>query len=762
MGRKVTLATCSLAQWALDFEGNLRRILESIRIAKERGACYRLGPELEIPGYGCNDHFLESDTLLHSWESLACILENPVCDNIIVDVGMPVAYQHTVYNCRVIMLNKKILLIRPKKTLAISGNYREQRWFSPWLKDYCLEEVHLPPLITKITGQTKVPFGEAIIATLDTVIGYEICEELFSPNSPHTNMALQGVELFMNGSGSHHELRKLSLRVELIAQATKKNGGAYLYANLKGCDGERVYYDGSSMIFQNGSLVGQGEQFSLEEVDVVIATVDLDDIQTYRRSPFYGIQASTSHVYEKIEVDYTLTHHDSLCIAASPVIQARIYKPVEEIALAPACWLWDYLRRSGCSGFFLPLSGGIDSSSTACIVASMCRLVVSSVKRGNIQTLNDIRKVTQDPSYIPGDAKELCKRIFVTCYMGTENSSSETKARAQHLANDIGSYHLGIVIDTAIQAIIKIFTTVTGETPRFRVNGGSDRENLALQNVQARSRMVMSYFFAQLSLWSRGLPGSLLVLGSANVDESLLGYMTKYDCSSADLNPIGGISKIDLKKFVFYCVEKYNFTSLIGILGAQPTAELEPLKEGQVQQTDEEDMGLTYEELSVFGRLRKIHKCGPYTMFTKLLSEWGSRLSCTAISEKVKLFFKKYAINRHKMTVVTPAYHAESYSPDDNRFDLRPFLYRTSWPWQFRSIDRAVATATKTFAATPAERQHNNTRTFETVSVSSSNDLPSLHEQHQSMKSHDLPTMASIETVEKEANMRKRIKLEGH
>lgn len=77
----------------------------------------------------------------------------------------------------------------------------------------------------------------------------------------------------------------------------------------------------------------------------------------------------------------------------------------------------------------------------------------------------------------------------------------------------------GIVIDTAIQAIIKIFTTVTGETPRFRVNGGSNRENLALQNVQARSRMVISYFFAQLSLWSRGLPGSLLVLGSANVDE---------------------------------------------------------------------------------------------------------------------------------------------------------------------------------------------------------------------------------------------------
>ena len=68
---------------------------------------------------------------------------------------------------------------------------------------------------------------------------------------------------------------------------------------------------------------------------------------------------------------------------------------------------------------------------------------------------------------------------------------------------------------------------------------------------------------------------------------SLLGYMTKYDCSSADLNPIGGISKTDLRSFIFYCVEKFNFTSLIPILGAPPTAELEPLNDGQIQQTDE-------------------------------------------------------------------------------------------------------------------------------------------------------------------------------
>jgi len=51
--RLATLATCSLNQWALDFDGNLARTLASCAAAKERGATYRVGPELELTGYGC-------------------------------------------------------------------------------------------------------------------------------------------------------------------------------------------------------------------------------------------------------------------------------------------------------------------------------------------------------------------------------------------------------------------------------------------------------------------------------------------------------------------------------------------------------------------------------------------------------------------------------------------------------------------------------------------------------------------------------------
>jgi NAD+ synthase (glutamine-hydrolysing) len=102
----------SLNQWALDFEGNAERVIESIRIARERGAKLRVGPELEITyvrpfkpffahhhrrwaykegrgsGYGCLDHFLEGDTYLHSWEMMARILTHEDCQDILLDIGM--------------------------------------------------------------------------------------------------------------------------------------------------------------------------------------------------------------------------------------------------------------------------------------------------------------------------------------------------------------------------------------------------------------------------------------------------------------------------------------------------------------------------------------------------------------------------------------------------------------------------------------------------------------------------------------------------
>ena len=101
-------------------------------------------------------------------------------------------------------------------------------------------------------GQTETKFGSAIVRCRDTSIACETCEELWAPKNPHVDYGLDGVEIVGNGSGSHHELRKLNARLDLIRNASARNGGIYMYANLKGCDGGRTLFDGSSFIALNG------------------------------------------------------------------------------------------------------------------------------------------------------------------------------------------------------------------------------------------------------------------------------------------------------------------------------------------------------------------------------------------------------------------------------------------------------------------------------------------------------------------------------
>lgn len=131
-------------------------------------------------------------------------------------------------------------------------------------------------------------------------------------------------------------------------------------------------------------------------------------------------------------------------------------------------------------------------------------VVISDCGLSDEQVLEDARRIVNDEEYTPKDPQEFCSRILHTCYLGTENSSEETKTRAEVVAKAVGASHRSVVIDAAVEAIITIFTAAGFARPKFKANGGENRENLALQNIQARLRMVLSYFFAQLLLWAHG------------------------------------------------------------------------------------------------------------------------------------------------------------------------------------------------------------------------------------------------------------------
>ena len=762
----------------------------------------RVWPSLLVVGgayrYSCEDHFYERDTEEHCWQLLAAIVADSRCDytvveadgddeddtndaerarweredvdgvlkrrgmrrvclrHMVIDVGMPVTHCGARYNCRVIVCDGKVCLIRPKMALADDGNYREPRWFAAWRRERVVEDFTLPPCIVRAScgnmatvshaggsttnmtngnnnmrhehsplraplslssssssssSEAVVPFGDAVLRFEDTMVASETCEELFTPDAPHIRLALSGVEIFANGSGSHHELRKLNKRIELISSATAKAGGVYMYSNQRGCDGNRLYFDGCANVMVNGQLVAQGKQFSLRDVEVVTATVDLDDVATMRgRVGAFQHSAASTPAYTSVYIPKRLSMvgrcGEEYSATINRGIEPKYHEPEEEIAYGPACWLWDYLRRSGASGFLLPLSGGADSASTAAIVGAMCQLVVATIKEdGDADVIEDVRRICSLPAEMMGSEhiqrmltpSMMAEQILTTVYMGTVNSSDETRGRAAGIANEIGTCHLEVRIDTITNAFVALLSTLFPSSkrnaPKFRAHGGSQAENIALQNIQARCRMVLAFFLAQLLPWIRGSGSFMLVLGSANVDEGLRGYMTKYDCSSADINPIGGISKLDLRRFLTWGASALMYPSLGDVEKATPTAELEPLGEGNsIAQTDEDDMGMTYKELGIFGRLRTICRCGPVAMYKYLLYEW-THLSPLAIAAKVQHFFRSYSLNRHKMCTVTPSYHAESYSPDDNRFDLRQFLY-SKWKWQFAQMDAlAVAAA---------------------------------------------------------------------
>lgn len=288
-----------------------------------------------------------------------------------------------------------------------------------------------------------------------------------------------------------------------------------------------MLHDGSSMVIQNGEVLAQGSQFSLAPVEVTVATVDIERVRSYRSSISRNVQAARQPDFPRVECDLVLSHPtEDIWLSNQPEIshpiKLKILDPMEEIYASTAVFLWQYLTRTNSAGFFLALSGGLDSASVALFVYGMARLVITSINNGESTTLQDLRRVTGDKNFTPTKPQEIVSRLLHTCYMGTVNSSKETESRSKRLSETLGAYHSNISIDETVTAHEAMVYKALDFKPKYTIEGGSPSENLARQNIQARSRMVIAYSLAQLSTTARKMPragSALLVLGSGNVDE---------------------------------------------------------------------------------------------------------------------------------------------------------------------------------------------------------------------------------------------------
>ena len=242
-----------------------------------------------------------------------------------------------------------------------------------------LEDYHLPPYVAAVLGYRTVPIGDAIVSTRDTAI---YCEDLLTPPSHHEVLVRNGVDVFSVSIAFQQSVGKTAALLEGMQQSARKSGGVVVYANQKGCDGDRFYYGGKATVLINGTVAAQVPQFSLKDVEVAVAIVSLGQVRCYRDDVVRShSKISIGPSYRRVKIDFdlskpknSLNSNGNRCHHTRQLLQTNSIE--EELVLGPACWLWDMLRRSRAAGFLCPLSGGIDSYSTATLVYGMCRFVM--------------------------------------------------------------------------------------------------------------------------------------------------------------------------------------------------------------------------------------------------------------------------------------------------------------------------------------------------------------------------------------------------
>lgn len=213
-------------------------------------------------------------------------------------------------------------------------------------------------------------------------------------------------------------------------------------------------------------------------MEVITATIDLEEVRSYRSSISRNVQGAAQAEYPRIDCDLYLSRPaDEVLLSdtlkLSKEISLNILDPMEEIFRAEAAYLWQYLTRASAAGFFLALSGGLDSATVALFVFGMAKVVLESINAGEENTLADLRRITGEPNISVKTPQDIVKRLFHTCYMAAKHSGDTTRSRSRRLSESIGAFHSDVSIDETVSAHERIVESALNFKPRFQVEGGS-------------------------------------------------------------------------------------------------------------------------------------------------------------------------------------------------------------------------------------------------------------------------------------------------
>ncbi len=644
--RLIKVGAANVNQTPLDWAANLARILRTIELARAEKVSVLCLPELCITGYGCEDAFFSTDVTSRAIAALRTIAA--ATDGMIVSVGLPLRFRNSLLNGTAMLANGKILGFVAKRNLAGDGIHYEPRWFKPW-RDTGYNTIEL--------GEDEYPIGNLLFEFGDLRIGFEICEDAWVADRPGAALAADAVDIILNPSASHFAFDKLAVRERLVTEGSRAFAATYIYANLLGNESGRIIYDGCSLIASGGKLLVQGPRFSLEEVVLTTASIDIDATRTIQARTA-SFEPNLGHpTHRVIEDEFKFPH-----IVPTREKPKRAewetggYLKEEEFTRALTLGLFDYLRKSRSHGFVVSLSGGADSTAVVCLVQMMVRRALDEL---------GIEETHRRLAYIKGitvyrTAEELTKRLLTTVYQATRNSGEVTRGAAAEVARAIGSDHLELDVESLHSGYVDLVSKALGR----RLDWGTD--DLALQNIQARTRGPGVWMIANVR--------NSLLLATSNRSEAAVGYATMDGDTCGGLSPIAGIDKAYLRRWLVWLEERGPaglgpIPAVAVVNKQQPTAELRP----QVMtQTDEADL-MPYDLLDAIERLAIRDKLAPVEVFDVIRVEF-SHYDERQLLTWIERFFRLWCRNQWKRERYAPSFHLDDESLDPKSWCRFPIL----------------------------------------------------------------------------------------
>lgn len=288
-----------------DVDANVEEICRMAEIAENEQVSILAFPELSITGYSCGDLFAQELLVSRAEEGVKRLKTFSRGKSLTLVVGVPVRVRGSLYNCAAVIQNGSLKGIVPKIYLPTYNEFYESRWFSSGC-DFLSDTLNAYGRIEDNAKDCSSPAAGAEISYAGhkvnvypnmlfnvgrATFAIEICEDLWTPIPPSSHHALAGAQIIVNLSASNEVLMKHQYRKQLISQQSARTISAYVYSSCGyGESTQDVVYAGSSLIYENGSLMAENKRFSIE-AGMICADIDIDKLSVLRQkeSTFHSV-----------------------------------------------------------------------------------------------------------------------------------------------------------------------------------------------------------------------------------------------------------------------------------------------------------------------------------------------------------------------------------------------------------------------------------------------------------------------------------------